>query len=71
MTPEPSKPAWKDAREGDVRFIPCYCGGEVKMVYQRDKIVYFGERRYQYKRPRWQIVNCFPRRTTPLPQENE
>jgi len=42
------------------RHAPCYCGGTIMEVFQRTKIVYFGVRRYIYKKPRWQIVNCFP-----------
>jgi hypothetical protein len=36
--------------------IPCYCGGELVFWFQKKKVNKSGE----YKKPRWQLVNCFP-----------
>lgn len=43
------------------RWFSCYCGGWIKEVFQCEKVRDSINRRYYvYKKPRWQIVNCFP-----------
>lgn len=39
----------------------CYCGGFMLSIFSKEKVTnLFNPRPYTYKKPRWQLVNCFP-----------
>ncbi len=40
------------------RFTPCYCGGQIREIWTRDKRTPYGWIRNHYQKPRWVIDNC-------------
>lgn len=45
----------------ETKETPCYCGGIVRQVLTRDKRTPYGWKWNHYKKPRWQIDNCYPK----------
>lgn len=46
----------------EIKWAKCYCGGWVRSVLTEHKKQFFGWKFFHYKKPRWQLDNCYPRK---------
>ncbi len=48
--------------ELDRKWIKCYCGWHLFILSAHKVTNLFDQREYEYKKPRWQLVNCYPKK---------
>lgn len=44
------------------KWTKCYCGGYIRDVLTRHKRTLYGWKYFHYKKAKWQIDNCYPKK---------